>query len=65
VPEFFRQDNGRGNDRTGECAAPRFIDSGNPNDSGGAQFLFVTKAAPPISHRRENTENLKNRNAEM
>jgi hypothetical protein len=60
VPKFFGQNNCGGNNRSGERAAPRFIDTGDSNDSGSAQFLFVPKSATPIGHRRENTENLKN-----
>jgi hypothetical protein len=50
--KFFRQDDSGGDDRTSQCAAARFIHAGNSNDSGGAQFLFITKSASPIGHRR-------------
>jgi len=45
VPEFFRQNHGRGHNRAGERAAPGFIDPGDANDTDGAQFFFVAKSA--------------------
>jgi len=58
VPEFLGQ-YGCGRDNwAGQCSATRFIDAGDSNDSGGAQFPFVTKSAAPV-HDGENTEKLK------
>jgi hypothetical protein len=58
MPEFFGQNNSRGNDWASQRAAASFIDPGDFRDSNGAQFLFVTKTAPPV-HESETTEKLK------
>ena len=52
MSKFFRQQNRRRYHWSGERAAPRFIDASDSNDSGGAQFLFVTKSAAPIHPRK-------------
>lgn len=50
VPEFFGQNN-RGCDYwPGQGAATCFINAGNSNDSGGAQFLFIPKSAATVAH---------------
>ena len=48
VSELLRKDHRRRHNRTGQGAAPGFIDASDTGDTGGAQFLFVTKSATPI-----------------
>ena len=43
--KFFRKDHRRRDYRSGESAAPRFINAGDASDTNSAQSLFVTKAA--------------------
>src|SRR2546423_8565675 len=58
VPEFLGQHGCSRDNGAGQCSATRFIDAGDSNDSGGAQFPFVTKSAALV-HAAENTEKLK------
>jgi hypothetical protein len=48
VPEFFRKDDGCGDNRTRQSAAASLIDTGNTSDANGAEFFLVTKSAAPI-----------------
>jgi len=59
VPEFLRENHGGSYHRTGERAAPRFVDSGDGRNSEGAQLALMPETAAAI-HRRENTEKPKN-----
>jgi hypothetical protein len=48
VPEFFRKNDGSGDNRTRQSAAASFIDTGNTSDANGAEFFLVAKSAAPI-----------------
>src|SRR4029077_820680 len=52
MPEFLWQNHGRGYHRPGQCAAARFVNSGDTDDTERAQFLFVTKTAAPVHANR-------------
>jgi hypothetical protein len=50
MAEFLWQNHGRSYHRPGQCAATRFVNSGDTDDTERAQFFFVTKTAAPV-HR--------------
>jgi hypothetical protein len=59
VPEFFREDDGRGYDWTRQRATPRFVDARDRGEAESAKLSFVSESAPPI-HRQENTVTARN-----
>src|SRR5712691_6626208 len=52
MTKLFRKDDCCCYNRTGERAAASFVNSGNANDTGAAQFLFVAESAAPIHLNR-------------
>jgi hypothetical protein len=52
VPKILRKKDGRGDNPPGERATTGLINAGDTNHADGAQFLFVTKAAPAIHFDR-------------
>jgi hypothetical protein len=59
MPELLRKDYRRRYDRTGQRAAPRFIDASDRGDTERAQSAFMPETTTTV-HRGENTETLKN-----
>src|SRR4026209_155025 len=52
MAEFLWQNHGRSYHRPGQCAATRFVNSGDTDDTECAQFFFVTKTAAPVHRGR-------------
>jgi hypothetical protein len=50
MAEFLWQNHGRSYHWPGQCAPTRFVNSGDTDDTEGAQFFFITKTAAPV-HR--------------
>jgi hypothetical protein len=48
MPEFLWQNHGRSYHWPGQCAATRFVNSSDTDDTEGAQFFFVTKTTAPV-----------------
>jgi len=64
MSKFFRQNDGGRDDRSGQCSATYFVDTGNSNDTRRAQFLFVTKSAAPV-HPRKSSADLREVTSDM
>ncbi len=45
MPEIFRQNYSRSDDRAGQGSAASLVNPGNARDPCGTQFLFVAKSA--------------------
>src|SRR5947208_2274482 len=58
VPHDLGDHAGGSDDWTGQRTAAGFVNPGNAHNSGGTQFLFVTKSAAPI-HLRKSLANLR------
>jgi hypothetical protein len=59
MTEFFRE-NHRGCDNwTCQRTAAGFINPRNAHNSDGTEFFLVTKAAPPVGHRRKPSTDLR------
>ena len=48
MTEFFGENDCGRDDWTGQRTAAGFVNPRNAHNSGGTQFLFVTKSAAPI-----------------
>jgi hypothetical protein len=51
MTKFFRKNYSSGDNWTRQGTTPSFVNAGDLDDAGGAQFFFVTKSASPIHFR--------------
>jgi hypothetical protein len=48
MAEFIWENHGSRDNRTRQRAAASLIDSGDPNDAGGAELFFMSKTTAPV-----------------
>jgi hypothetical protein len=65
MPKFFRKNRRSRNDRAGQCTTPGFVNSRDARDSCDAEFIFVTKSATPVGHRRKSSTDLREVTSDM